>query len=190
MYLHRLQDCQNLFILTCASDIESLVLNAVAGEAGDRRVGITKYSCKCGMNYVVDNCGKPMQSSTCPNCGNMIGGEEHTVAAGNIQLGEKFNQVTANDQAGYIGEPANQTLNHFVRSLPPISYRILHLIVHALFGASAPQPALNFLRINNPTVENAENYCMDHIRTDWTVLKNLLNCNDEVYYYRVYFNYF
>ena len=177
MYLHRLLDCQNLFILTCTPDIESLVLNAIADE------GITIYACQCGMKYVVNNCGLPMQSRACPNCKNTIGGQKHVSATGNTKLGEKFNQVTINDQAGYIGEPINQTLNHFVRSLPPISYRILHLIVHALIGASAPQPALDLLQKNNKTATNAENYCMGHIRTDWTVLKNLLNCPDEVYYY-------
>ncbi|PKY40982.1 hypothetical protein RhiirA4_395358 [Rhizophagus irregularis] len=118
MYLHRLQDCQNLFIITCTSDSESVPIA----------------------------------------------------------------QVSANDQAGYIGEPVNQTLTHSVRSLPPTSYRILHLIVHALIGASAPQPALAFLRKNNQNATDAERYCMDHIRSDWAILKNLLNCSDEVNY--------
>ncbi|PKY59051.1 hypothetical protein RhiirA4_412310 [Rhizophagus irregularis] len=118
MYLHRIQDCQNLFILSCISDIESLPID----------------------------------------------------------------QVSANDQAGYIGEPVNQTFTHSVRSLLPTSYRILHLIVHALIGASAPQPALAFLRKNNPTATDAERYCMDHIRNDWVILRNLFKCSDEVNY--------
>ncbi|PKK68756.1 hypothetical protein RhiirC2_867096 [Rhizophagus irregularis] len=100
-------------------------------------------------------------NSKCPNCGNTIGGIAIT-------------------QAGYIGEPVNQTLNHSVRSLPSASYRILHLIVRALIGASASQPALAFLRKNNQTATDAERYCMDHIRNDWEILKNILNCLDEL----------
>ncbi|PKC70591.1 hypothetical protein RhiirA1_439366 [Rhizophagus irregularis] len=175
MYLHRLQDCQNLFILTCTSDSESVVLNAVAAAEG-----VTRYACKCGMKYVIANCGGAVTTSTCPNCKSIIGGTSYKPAAGNTRIDtEPIAQVSANDQAGYIGEPVNQTLTHSVRSLPPTSYRILHLIVHALIGASAPQPALAFLRKNNQNATDTERYCMDHIRSDWAILKNLLNCSDE-----------
>ncbi|RIA93442.1 hypothetical protein C1645_819410, partial [Glomus cerebriforme] len=175
MYLHRLQDCQNLFILTCTSDSESVVLNAVAAAEG-----VTRYACKCGMKYVIANCGGAVTTSVCPNCKNIIGGTSYKPAAGNTKIdSEPIAQVSANDQAGYIGEPVNQTLNHSVRSLPPTSYRILHLIVHALIGASAPQPALAFLRKNNQNAIDAEKYCMDHIRSDWAILKNVLHCSDE-----------
>jgi hypothetical protein len=178
MYLHRLQDCQNLFILTCTSDSESVVLNAVAAAEG-----VTRYACKCGMKYVIANCGGAVTTSTCPNCKSIIGGTSYKPAAGNTRIDtEPIAQVSANDQAGYIGEPVNQTLTHSVRSLPPTSYRILHLIVHALIGASSPQPALAFLRKNNQNATDAERYCMDHIRSDWAILKNLLNCSDEVNY--------
>ncbi|GBB96188.1 hypothetical protein RclHR1_00270034 [Rhizophagus clarus] len=174
MYLHRLQDCQNLFILTCTSDSESVVLNAVAAAEG-----VTRYACKCGMKYVIANCGGAVTTSTCPNCKSIIGGTQYTPAAGNTRIdSEPIAQVSANDQAGYIGEPINLTLTHSVRSLPPTSYRILHLIVHALIGASSPQ-SLAFLRKNNQNATDAEKYCMDHIRSDWAVLKNILNCSDE-----------
>ncbi|CAB4430398.1 unnamed protein product [Rhizophagus irregularis] len=175
MYLHRIQDCQNLFILSCISDIESLVFNAVAVDEE-----LTRYACKCGMKYVIGYCGSPVTSSRCPECGNTIGGTDHKLAKGNTRIDSKpIDQVSANDQAGYIGEPVNQTFTHSVRSLLPTSYRILHLMVHALIGASAPQPALAFLRKNNPTATDAERYCMDHIRNDWVILRNLFKCSDE-----------
>ncbi|GES94790.1 hypothetical protein GLOIN_2v1577211 [Rhizophagus clarus] len=153
---------------------ESVALNAVAAAEG-----ITRYACKCGMKYVIANCGGAVTTSTCPNCKSIIGGTKYTPAAGNTRIDfEPIAQVSAKDQAGYIGEPVNLTLTHSVRSLPPTSYRILHLIVHALVGASAPQ-SLAFLRKNNQIATDAEKYCMDHIRSDWTVLKNILNCSDE-----------
>uniref|UniRef100_U9UR50 RZ-type domain-containing protein n=1 Tax=Rhizophagus irregularis (strain DAOM 181602 / DAOM 197198 / MUCL 43194) TaxID=747089 RepID=U9UR50_RHIID len=107
MYLHRLPDCQNLFILTCIS---------TAAE------GVTRYVCKYGMKYFIANWCTAVTTSKCPNCGNTIGG-------------------IAINQAG---------------SLPPASYCILHLIVHALIGASASQPALAFPRKNNQTATDAE----------------------------------
>jgi len=178
MYLHRLQDCQNMFILACSSDSESLVLNAVAASEG-----VTRYSCKCGMKYVIANYGGAVTTGVCPNCKNTIGGTSYKPAAGNVRIdNQQTSQIATNDQAGYIGEAINQTLAYCVRSLPPTSYRILHLIVHVLIGASAPQPALTFLRKNNSTATDAEKYCMFHIQNDWKILKNLLNCGYEVYF--------
>ncbi|GBC10143.1 hypothetical protein RclHR1_09380003 [Rhizophagus clarus] len=181
MYLHKLQDCQYHFILTCISDMESAVLNAVAANEKTNSNKITRYACKCGMKYVISHCGSVVISSICPDCKNIIGGADYgRLAAGNTRIdSEPIAQVSANDQTGYIGEPVNLTLTNSVRSLPPTSYRILHLIVHVLIGASAPQPALAFLQKNNQTATDAEKYCMDHIRNDWTILKNILNCSDE-----------
>ncbi|CAB4437406.1 unnamed protein product [Rhizophagus irregularis] len=172
MYLHNLQDCQNKFILTCMSDMESVLLNAINEK-------VTRYVCKCGFKYFVANCGNVVHASKCPNCGNTIGGNAYNQpAAGNTRLDVAPGGQASNDQVGYIGELVNQNLGHSVRSFPPITYRMLHLIIHALIGASSPQPALVFLQKNNNIATDSEKYCMDHIRNDWEVLKKLLNCSD------------
>ncbi|RIA99608.1 hypothetical protein C1645_849990 [Glomus cerebriforme] len=173
MYLHKLQDCQNLFILTCISDMESVVLNAVKEQ-------VTRYACKCGLKYFVANCGNVTHVSKCLECGNTIGGETYgNVAKGNTRLDTRpVGNVSVKDQTGYIGEPINKNLYHSVRSLSPTSYRILHLIIHVLIGASAPKPALVFLQKNNKIASDSEKYCMDHIQSDWEVLKHLLSCSD------------
>ncbi|GES90916.1 hypothetical protein GLOIN_2v1785271 [Rhizophagus clarus] len=179
MYLHKLLECQNSFILSCISDIESIVLNAVAITEKTNTNKLTRYSCKCGYKYLIANCGGAVITSKCPECGNTIGGANHQAAEGNTMLDNKpIAQLDANDQTGYIGEPVNQNLYHSFRYMTPTSYRILHLIVHVLIGASAPQPALVFLQKNDQTATDSENYCMDHIRNDWETLKNLLNCSD------------
>ncbi|POG74253.1 hypothetical protein GLOIN_2v1577211, partial [Rhizophagus irregularis DAOM 181602=DAOM 197198] len=172
MYLHNLQDCQNKFILTCMSDMESVLLNAINEK-------VTRYVCKCGFKYFVANCGNVVHASKCPNCGNTIGGNAYNQpAAGNTRLDVAPGGQASNDQVGYIGELVNQDLGHSVRSFPPTTYRMLHLIIHALIGASSPQPALVFLQKNNNIATDSEKYCMDHIRNDWEVLKKLLNCSD------------
>ncbi|CAG8503791.1 15158_t:CDS:10 [Dentiscutata erythropus] len=84
------------------------------------------------------------------------------------------------DQPGYIGEQVNKAFGHSVRSMPPSSYRILHLIVHTLIGSSAhSQATLNFLHRHNQIANNTEQYCLAHINADWTVLKQILDCSDE-----------
>jgi hypothetical protein len=175
MYLHNLQYCQNSFILTCASDQQSVDFNLMLGTMRS----FTSYSCRCGFRYFVGECGRPMATARCPNCGNTIGGTNHNPASGNTRI--NIQPVQVNDLAGYIGEPVLQNMNHSVRNLSPTAYRILHLIVHALIGASEPSTAFAFLRRNNTTAADSEMYCMNHIRNDWEILKKLLYCSDEVY---------
>ncbi|UZO04042.1 uncharacterized protein OCT59_024441 [Rhizophagus irregularis] len=173
MYLHNLQNCQNSFILTCFCDQQSadfnLMLNAMKGSSF--------YSCICGYRYFVGECGRPTATGSCPNCGKTIGGIKHQPVAGNNRT--QIQPLAINYKAGYIGELVNQNMNVIVRSLRPVAYRILHLIVHALIGASEPPTALAFLRKNNQTATDSETYCINHIRNDWEILKKLLYCSDD-----------
>ncbi|RIA92696.1 hypothetical protein C1645_804473 [Glomus cerebriforme] len=177
MYLHKLQDCQDLFILTCISDVESVALNIIKEQ-------ITRYVCQCGFEYFFKNWDNVTHINKCLQCENIISGATtygqpaEEITRFNTKVAKQQVSVT-NDQVGYIGEPVNQNLYHYVGTLPPPSYRILHLIVHALIGASASQSALAFLRKNNQIATDSEKYCMEHIRNDWEILKNLLNCSNQ-----------
>ncbi|PKC52297.1 hypothetical protein RhiirA1_481831, partial [Rhizophagus irregularis] len=51
MYMHNIEDAQNTFVLTCQSDIESSVFNAIAA-----RDNVSRYSCKCGYKYLIGEC--------------------------------------------------------------------------------------------------------------------------------------
>ncbi|CAG8435114.1 11795_t:CDS:10, partial [Scutellospora calospora] len=165
-YFHKIETCQNTFILATVSDIESLILSAVVNGGGGP---ITR--------------GHAVVARRCPECkNNTIGGQNYRLAAGNRKLDNVpiTGPIKSKDQPGYIGEPVNNEINHSVRSMTPCSYRILHLIVHALIGSSAHIPAtLNFLRKHNQTATNTEQYCLGHIITDWKVLRQILNCSDE-----------
>ncbi|RIB19825.1 hypothetical protein C2G38_2141452 [Gigaspora rosea] len=174
-YLHQLQECQDQYILACPSDIESVVFNAIA--AG----GVSRYVCKCGFKYVIADCGGAVTQSKCPECKNTIGGISYNVAAGNRRLDSApISSVASNDQAGYITESPNKTLTYCVRSMLPDSYRILHLFVHTIILASVPSTnATTFIKKNNNNVNDIEKYCMEHIRNDWNVLKQILDVSDE-----------
>ncbi|XP_075772705.1 NFX1-type zinc finger-containing protein 1-like isoform X2 [Pelodiscus sinensis] len=41
------------------------------------------YRCPQGHLYTIGECGRPMQQSSCPECGAAIGGQAHTLTAGN-----------------------------------------------------------------------------------------------------------
>ena len=42
------------------------------------------YKCKCGYVYCIGNCGRAMQTASCPECKGNIGGASHTLAEGNV----------------------------------------------------------------------------------------------------------
>lgn len=47
---------------------------------------IGEYKCPCGYEYFVGECRRPMQSTTCPGCGKIIGGTHHVPVSGNRLL--------------------------------------------------------------------------------------------------------
>ncbi|RHZ88035.1 hypothetical protein Glove_26g184 [Diversispora epigaea] len=158
--LHRLDLCKNMYILT----------SAVIGVEQ-----VTRYTCECGYKYIIANCGYTMNEQKCPGCKvRMLGGANNRAHSSNIRT-----QPT-NDLAGYIGETPNQDITYCIRTMTPTSFRILHLFVHILIGASAPSTlAINFLQKNNQVATDTEHYCLGHIQNDWNVLKQILNCSDE-----------
>ncbi|CAG8457357.1 17413_t:CDS:10 [Racocetra persica] len=175
-YLQEIEGCGSMFILSCQSDEESALFNAVAAMGG-----VSRYQCQCGFKYVIGNCGGAMVTATCPGCGNTIGGSHHRSAPGNTRLDQDIVlSVTSNDQAGYVSEKLESSQTYTVRAMCPTSYRILHLIVHTLILASTPSEATNnFFKQNGNTYGDVTDYCMKHIENDWAVLKKLLNISDE-----------
>ncbi|CAG8605014.1 8472_t:CDS:2, partial [Diversispora eburnea] len=175
--LHRLETCQNMYILSCISDTEAYVLSAIL----EREI-VTRYICECGYKYVIGNSGHALTEQRCPGCKvRMLGGTMFVLHAGNKKLDENpLRSLVTNDISGYIGETPNQDIGYCVRSMPPTSFRILHLFVHILIGASSPSTiATNFLQKNNQVATNTEHYCLEHIQNDWNILKQILNCSDE-----------
>ncbi|KAF0536665.1 e3 ubiquitin-protein ligase [Gigaspora margarita] len=170
-YLHKLQVCKNDFILTCPSDVEGVVMNAVASFSKETGVeqGVVRYQCKCGEKFVVLDCGdfsnpeeqetdptKRSISSKCLNCKRVIG-------YGSIKV-----------------ERISTEKTHNVRMMTPQAYRILHLFVHTLLGASVPSSiATNFFAKNGNSAGNTMKHCLDNIRNDWKILKEIFDCNDE-----------
>ncbi|GES78826.1 hypothetical protein GLOIN_2v1764819 [Rhizophagus clarus] len=176
--LQNLNYCSGLYILTCPSDVESIILSAVLQKNGQ----FTRYQCKCGYVYLIGDCGQANGRGRCPECGNMIGGENHVSEAGNTRLDVApiRRNLVAKDDKGYIAEAENEDINHNVRNLPPASYRILHLFVHSIIGAWAPSGTANtFLQKNNNVANDSLAYCMGHIKNDWKILLKILNCREE-----------
>ncbi|CAG8459689.1 1476_t:CDS:10, partial [Ambispora leptoticha] len=191
VYLHRLQACQETFILTCPTDLESVFLNVLFTsthklDGNNRR--LTRYKCKCGYIYYIGNCGLPSSNddkSVCPECKSTLGGKHHHFSSidHKVPVGhEKLDATPLNkndrqeDQTGYIVETCSTDQYLSVRAMTPASYRILHLFVHAIFGISAPSSTVQNFFGNVP---DPVRYCLDHINNDWELDPVNLNTADE-----------
>lgn len=81
---------------------------------------------------------------------------------------------------GYIGEDPNNDITFCIRTMTPASYRILHMFVHILIGASElSTDVINFLQKNSQVAIDPKEYCFKHIQNDWKVLGKILNCSEE-----------
>ncbi|CAG8751607.1 40619_t:CDS:10 [Gigaspora margarita] len=167
-YLHKLQVCKNDFILTCPSDVEGVVMNAVASfskETGAEQ-GVVRYKCKCGEMFVVLDCGdfsnpeeqethptKRSISSKCLNCKRVIG--YGSIKGDYTRMDpSQIKSVSINHEPGYIVELISTEKTHNVRMMTPQAYRILHLFVHTLLGASVPSSiATNFFAKNGNSAD-------------------------------------
>ncbi|CAG8591819.1 8167_t:CDS:2, partial [Paraglomus occultum] len=179
LYLQGLQVVRDHFILTCPSDEETMIINALI-DAGS---AISRYQCKCGYKYFVADCGNVVMALRCPDCAADLGGHQYGVpAAGQQRLDDKpiLHNVGNKDKPGYIVEDVMEDARRNVRALTSAAYRILHLFVHALIGVSAPSPNVNaFLNANGNPINDPIAYCRNHITNDWAILKTLLACDDE-----------
>ncbi|CAG8615607.1 17759_t:CDS:2, partial [Gigaspora rosea] len=164
-YLHNLQVCENDFILACPSDVEGVVMNAVASFRDEEGAadGVVRYRCKCGEIFVVLDCGgfsnpgeqqrNPKKKSITSKCLGL--GCERVIGYGSNADDytrmdtDKIKSVSINHEPGYIVEQISTEKTHNVRMMTPQAYRILHLFVHTLLGASVPSSiATNFFAKN------------------------------------------
>ncbi|CAG8789466.1 18733_t:CDS:2, partial [Acaulospora morrowiae] len=104
-YLQNLQDCQNTFILTCPSDEQTVILNALMDD-GITDMSTIRYACSCGYTYVVGDCGNVVAAGTCPQCKKQIVGQGYNIAPGNSRLDQipLTQKVEVKAQAGYLIE--------------------------------------------------------------------------------------
>ncbi|CAB5396399.1 unnamed protein product [Rhizophagus irregularis] len=103
-----------------------------------------------------------MATSKCPECKRVIGGSNFVSATGNTRIDtSNRNAFEPNDQKGYISERIDKDISYTTRKMPPVAYRILHLIVHTIIGSQAPSQAVTALiQQHNKNYTNAVDYSL------------------------------
>ncbi|CAJ0901056.1 6354_t:CDS:10 [Entrophospora sp. SA101] len=170
-YLHKLDQCNDEFILSCPPYF---------GYTTTSETGISRYSCKCGSKYVVNEDGGTIVEGTCVECKNKIGGVDYQPKEEDKLIKKQQTAETDVSYRGYVPEVPNISITYTVRNgLSPSSYRILHFMVNVVIGAHLPSTtAINFIKrhgdIQDPIV-----YLLQHMENDWNVLIRMLDLSDE-----------
>ena len=75
-----------------------------------RTLGTRWYKCPKGHLYVVGECGRPMEQSRCPECGEHIGGMNHVPANRNfaVDLNREIQNLNINDNHNIRNPLLNQ----------------------------------------------------------------------------------
>ncbi|POG75640.1 hypothetical protein GLOIN_2v1475340 [Rhizophagus irregularis DAOM 181602=DAOM 197198] len=156
------ENVQNTFVLTCQSDIESLVFNAIAA-----RDNVSRYSCKCGYKYLIGECGKAMATSKCPECKRVIGGSNFVSATGNIRIDSaNRNAFESNDHKAPSQAVTALIQQHNKNYTNAVDYCMEHIkndweVLNRILNCSDEILALTFHSIimaltNNPPTYNSK----------------------------------
>ena len=168
------------FVVGAPADEYGDVLRAML-EGGERT--FSEYECQCGYKYLIGECGKPMQTSTCPNCKNAIGGRGHTPELNQTQKA-RVNRKTASkshrEQQGFIvASNDSRHLGNPIRGMKAVPALLLDVLVHMSIDLArhfSLEGQRMFIRKKVPDVVA---HCQEHINVCWRRLRRLLNISDE-----------
>ncbi|KAF1618093.1 UNVERIFIED_CONTAM: hypothetical protein FQV16_0014707, partial [Eudyptes robustus] len=128
--------------------------------------------CPNGHPCTVGECGRPMETSRCLDCGVPVGGEQHKALPG-------FQEFRTNEdrtQTGHILGDARhrKTMGMSDRAMSPVVFVLIRLLTHLamLLGATKnPQSLQNIIK---PSVSNPVSFLQQHIQEDLAQLTRIL----------------
>ncbi|XP_069619694.1 E3 ubiquitin-protein ligase RNF213 isoform X2 [Ranitomeya imitator] len=156
---------QNSFLPTMPEDLMIYARGAM-------REQLQWYRCPNGHYCTVGECGQPMQTSRCLDCGAEVGGQNHIPHRGfqNIQ------QAEDRTQTGHVlGLPERQgTVLAPDRDLSTPAFIVLRLLTHLSLLLGSEVELQTVTRIVKPQVPDVRSFLFRHIEKDLEYLRNTL----------------
>lgn len=123
------------------------------------------YHCPNGHPCTIGECGQPMQTSHCVDCGAVIGGNNHAPVQG-----FRIVQVQGDrTQTGHVlGDPGRRDNPDMLdtKSISPVPFTIIRMLTHmAMLLGSCSQPQ-SISAIIKPQVQDAGEFLLAHLRKD------------------------
>ena len=145
-----------------------------------RQVSFTTYNqCPNGHLYTIGECGKAMESATCPECGSKIGGENHKLNTGNAVIGrrEEAVNITNENVKGYLTAFVDR--EHFDRQIKAVHGYTMRLFIHAVLYLQKRDAAMEG-KMNENLDKLSKGYLNLNRDDSWKFLAHLaVSCLDS-----------
>ncbi|XP_061866845.1 E3 ubiquitin-protein ligase RNF213 isoform X2 [Colius striatus] len=130
------------------------------------------YTCPNGHPCTVGECGRPMETSQCVDCGAQIGGKQHKPLHGF----QEFRSHEDRTQTGHIlGDAQNRnTMGVCDRALSPLVFILIRLLTHLTMLLGATKDPQSLQKIIKPPVPNPVSFLQRHIQKDLAHLTKIL----------------
>ncbi|KAM3924826.1 E3 ubiquitin-protein ligase RNF213-like [Leptodactylus fuscus] len=156
---------QNSYLPTMPEDLMTYAKSAMGEQ-------LHWYLCPNGHYCTIGECGQPMQTSRCLDCGAAVGGENHRAHTG-------FQRIQHNEdrtQTGHVlGAPERQgAVIAPDRDLPAPAFIILRMVTHLSMLLGSEEDLQNVVRIVKPPVPDVRSFLFHHIDRDLENLRNTL----------------
>ncbi|KAL4648632.1 E3 ubiquitin-protein ligase rnf213-beta-like [Arapaima gigas] len=134
---------------------------------------LKEYYCANRHLCFVGECGKPMQTSKCPDCGIPVGGMNHSPVQG-FTIAKS---VVDHTQTGHILGQASRRSDAPERAIPMASFCTLRLLTHLamLLGTVQHQQAVSAMI--QPSVRDVREFLWRHLEKDMEILGRSLGQN-------------
>ena len=163
------------------------------------------YQCShtCPFLYFIKNCGKADVKSICPICKQGIGGTDHKLIqrAGHEPIPkpnakqfimDRIKKLETNCKRGYgeVSPPSDSRVIDSTRSINPVTYRLLHLILHVnlkyIYQFYKSRNFHKIIVLGNLEGIGVERYIDIHIQKDFELLGKIINSNEpHIWLYKV-----
>ncbi|NXN16885.1 RN213 ligase, partial [Indicator maculatus] len=130
------------------------------------------HSCPNGHPCAVGECGLPMETSYCLDCGAQVGGQQHRVVVG-------FQEQRIHEdrtQTGHVlGDVQHRrTMGVSERALSPAVLTVLRLLTHLAMLLGATEDPQSYQNIIKPPVPNSVSFLCQHIQEDLAQLTKIV----------------
>ncbi|XP_038133385.1 E3 ubiquitin-protein ligase rnf213-alpha isoform X1 [Cyprinodon tularosa] len=127
--------------------------------------GLHWYRCPNGHPCTIGECGQPMQTSRCVDCGEMIGGNNHEPLQGFHRLQIQGDRT----QTGHIfGDPSRRDNPDMLdtKNISPVPFNVVRMLTHMamLLGACGQTQFIS--AIIKPPVREPAPFLLAHLRKD------------------------
>ncbi|KAJ7339378.1 hypothetical protein OS493_005772 [Desmophyllum pertusum] len=165
---------KNSFLPTMPEDNFQECINVIAQTMkGTGWVG-QWYECgNCRHPYFIGECARPMQQSTCPGCGNVLGGKLHKFR-GERKIADRKDKTKTGHA---LGEPGSRsTCAEPQRNMSPIVCSLLRIVMHSAMVTGACRNAQATTQLITPPCQSQpmEQFLWQHLQRDLDILGRAL----------------